>query len=397
MESGDTEKSVKSDLDRCVKCGMCLPECPTYRLETNENESPRGRLALIEGLTSGRLRADSALIRHLDNCLACRRCERVCPSQVPYGRLIDAARERLFADRKPRLTDLIRNPTVLRAGIRIGRTVPEVLSRPFGTLHRMHEIARALPVTAAAPGPGDYVPDTGQTRGHIGLFTGCIGKVQQSGALVAALRLLLHAGYRVSVPKAAACCGALAQHAGDTADARRLATMNREAFGGELDAVVSLASGCGIHLDGYRPPLAAPHLDIVRFLLEHAGLCADDFAPLPVSAGLHTACSVENVYRGAQWARALLELIPELRLVAVGESGQCCGAAGDYMLRRPQTAASLRAPVIEQTIAGGHALLVTANVGCAMHLAAGMRERGGQIEVLHPVELLARQLLDHQR
>ena len=67
------------------------------------------------------------------------------------------------------------------------------------------------------------------------------------------------------------------------------------------------------------------------------------------------------------------------------------------MLRRPQTAASLRAPVIEQTIAGGHALLVTSNVGCAMHLAAGMRERGAQIEVLHPVELLARQLLGRQR
>ncbi len=397
MENGDTEKSIKSDLDRCVKCGMCLPECPTYRLETNENESPRGRLALIEGLSSGLLRADSALIGHLDNCLACRRCERVCPSQVPYGRLIDAARERLFADRKPRLTDVIRNPAVLRAGFRVARTIPAVLSRPFGTLHRMHEIARALPATAAAPTPGDYAPDTGQTRGHVGLFPGCIGNVQQSGGLAAALRLLLHAGYRVSVPKAAVCCGALAQHAGDAAGARRLATINRAAFGQELDAVVSLASGCGIHLDAYRPPLAAQHLDISRFLLEHAGLQPDDFAPLPVSAGLHTACSVENVYQGAQWARALLDLIPELRMTAVGESGQCCGAAGDYMLRRPQTAANLRAPVIEQTMSAGHALLVTSNVGCAMHLAAGLRERDAQVEVLHPVELLARQLLGRKR
>jgi len=393
MKNGDTEKSIKSDLDRCVKCGMCLPECPTYRLETNENESPRGRLALIEGLTSGRLKADSALVGHLDNCLACRRCERVCPSQVPYGRLIDAARERLFADRKPRLTDLMRNPALLRAGVRIARTVPEALSRPFGALHRMHEIARALPVTAPAPPPGDYAPDTGQTRGHVGLFPGCIGNVQQSGALAAALRLLVHAGYRVSVPKTAVCCGALAQHAGDAAGARRLAATNQRAFGQELDAIVSLASGCGIHLDAYRPPLAAPHLDIGRFLLEQAELRPNDFAPLPVSVGLHTACSVENVYRGSQWARALLDLIPELRVAAVGEPGQCCGAAGDYMLRRPQTAASLRAPVIEQTVCGEHPLLLTGNVGCAMHLAAGLREQGAQVEVLHPVELLARQLL----
>jgi glycolate oxidase iron-sulfur subunit len=394
MPNADAEKSIRSDLDRCVKCGMCLPECPTYRLEANENESPRGRLALIEGMIGGQLKGDTALITHLDNCLACRRCERICPSQVPYGRLIDAARERLFPDRRPRLSDLIRNPAVLSAGARLARTVPAALSRPFGTLHRMHQIARALPSTAPAPAPGDYRPATGQTRGHVGLFPGCLGRVQQSGALAAALQLLRHAGYRVSVPKAAACCGALAQHAGDADGARRLAAHNRRAFSGGLDAVVSVASGCGIHLDGYQPPLASPHLDISRFLLEHARLGPEDFAPLPRSAALHTACSVENVYRGASWARALLALIPELRVTAVGEPGQCCGAAGDYMLRRPQTAASLRAPVIEQTLAGGHALLLTGNVGCAMHLALGLRQRAVQIEVLHPVELLARQLVN---
>ena len=79
------DSDLRSDLDRCVKCGLCLPECPTYQLDTDEAESPRGRIALIEGFINGHIDADATLTEHLDNCLACRRCERICPSQVPYG------------------------------------------------------------------------------------------------------------------------------------------------------------------------------------------------------------------------------------------------------------------------------------------------------------------------
>lgn len=394
MQNPDAEQAIKSDLDRCVKCGMCLPECPTYRLETNENESPRGRLALIEGLISGQLPRDAAMARHLDSCLACRRCERVCPSQVPYGRLIDAARERLYPGRTPRLGDLLRRPALLRTGLRLARAIPGAVSRPVPPLHRLHAAARALTSTGPAPAPGDYAPFTGRPRGRVGLFAGCIGRVQQGGAIASALRLLRHCGFNVWVPEAQPCCGALARHAGDADAAERLATGSRALFGREMDAVVSLVSGCGVHLDDYQPPLPAPHFDIHRFLLERGGLRPSDFSPLARDVALHSPCSVENVYRGAQWVSTLLELIPGLQIEPIGVAGQCCGAAGDYMLRRPQTAARLRSPLVEQTLDNGHTLLLTANVGCAMHLAAGLRERGAQVEVLHPVDLLARQLLD---
>jgi glycolate oxidase iron-sulfur subunit len=390
MRDPEALKTMKAELDRCVKCGMCLAECPTYRLEANENESPRGRLALIEGLVQRRLNPDKALIAHLDHCLGCRRCERVCPSQVRYGYLIDEVRNLLPA--RGRWLGLIQNPSLLRWGTRLAQAVPTMLSAPSAPLHRLHRIARALPAEQPAPAAGDYPPRSAEPRGRVGLFTGCASAAQQGAALQAARRLLQHAGYTVSVPSDSGCCGALAQHSGKLQTAARLATENRTAFDEALDAVVSIASGCGIHIDSYRPPLAAGHQDICRFLLEQGALGATDFSPLPTRVYLHTPCSVENVYRGASWAKALLTLIPDLEVVEAGEPGQCCGAAGDYMLRHPEFAERLRQPILDQLPSDAELILLTSNVGCAMHLADGMLHKGQKIEVLHPVELLARQL-----
>ena len=392
MRNADAEKAIRVEVDRCVKCGLCLPECPTYRLASDENESPRGRLALIDGLVSGRLDADGPLLRHLDNCLSCRRCERVCPSQVRYGFLIDGARS--LVPRRPgtRLTTWIQRPALLKAATGLARAIPPALSRPFPPLHRLHALARALPPHGAPPAPGTYPSRAPQTRGRVGLFVGCAGAAQQAGTLNAALELLQHAGYEVSIPRTTSCCGALAQHSGDPETAARLAEHTHQAFDDGLDAVISVASGCGIHIDSYRPALRAPHLDVSRFLLEQGGLTRERFEALPISVALHTPCSVENVYRGAAWARGLLGLIPELRVETVGTPGQCCGAAGDHMLRKPVQAARLRDPLLQQLESGGLTLMLTSNVGCAMHLAAGLAEAGGGVEVLHPVELLARQL-----
>ncbi len=383
-------------LDRCVKCGMCLPECPTYRLERNENESPRGRLALMEGLLQDRLPGDATLTRHLDNCLGCRRCERVCPSLVPYGLLLDLARERLTGGRPRRLAALIQSPILQRWGTQLARLTPRALSRPLRTLDGLQRLATALPANANAPPAGDYPPLRGTPRGRVGLFLGCATAAQQGGALQAVLQLLRYAGFRVLIPAQAGCCGALSLHSGDPGRAARLAATNRAAFDLSLDAVVSIASGCGVHLDDYQPPLPTGHLDINRFLLEQGDLRAADFAPLADEVLVHTPCSMENVYRGGDWVDALLSLIPELRLRAVGEAGQCCGSAGDYMLRHPELAERLRAPILEATGAHAARILLTSNVGCAMHLAEGLQRAGLAIPVMHPVSVLAASLVDNE-
>jgi len=391
MNDPSLNNALQLELDRCVKCGMCLPECPTYRLETNENASPRGRLALIEGLISGRLKGDEALARHLDLCLTCRRCERVCPSQVEYGRLIDAARARLPRSARSKLIVITQHAGLQRIATLIARALPTSLSRPITALHWAHRLARALPSGTPAPRRGNY-PPSGKARGKVGLFLGCLGATQQSAVATAALQLLRRAGYAVSIPKDAVCCGALGLHAGDTEGARRRADSNRIAFDQGLDAVVSIASGCGVQLDAYAPTLPAPHADICRFILDHAGFHRTDFKPLSASVALHTPCSVENVYRGTAWAEQALGLIRGLKVERIAELGQCCGAAGDYMLRHSHIAKRLRQPIVDQALSGGYQVLATSNIGCAMHLAEGLGARESAVEVVHPIELLARQL-----
>ena len=226
------------------------------------------------------------------------------------------------------------------------------------------------------------------------LFTGCATSAQQGGALVAALRLLVHAGFEVVVPQTAGCCGALARHAGDSAAADRLAERNRAAFAGELDAVVSVASGCGAHLADYAPALPAPHQDICQFLLQQSALGRREFAPRRQHVLLHTPCSMENVLHGARWARDLLGLVPRLMVTPVGAVGQCCGSAGDYLLRHPETADKFRDQLLADVLDTDADVLLTSNVGCAIHLAAGIAMLRQPVEVLHPVELLARQLIE---
>jgi glycolate oxidase iron-sulfur subunit len=389
MSESKAPESLKKALDRCVKCGLCLPECPTYRLTRNENESPRGRLALIEALVDGRLRADDPdLARHLDYCLACRRCERVCPSGVPYGRLIDSARA--MTRQRFRAREWLWQPRLQHWGSDLARHLPLALSRPFPPLNRMHRLACALPSRAAAPSPGVY-PAHAARRARVGLFTGCVTVVQQGAVLQAALRVLQHAGCEVVVP-GSVCCGAMQAHAGDREGATRRADLARAAFPPGLDAIVSIASGCGVHLDAFTPPLTAPHRDICAFLVDSGALDRLQPHALDRSLLLHVPCSVENVYRGRDWAREILARLRPSRLETVGVPGQCCGAAGDYLLRHPQTAAVLRSAVIDAVAAAGSTLLATSNVGCAMHLAAGCSESGLAVEVVHPVELLARQL-----
>jgi glycolate oxidase iron-sulfur subunit len=391
MADATTPLDLKDATDRCVKCGLCLPDCPTYRLTGTENESPRGRIALIEGRADGRLAVDDALLRHLDHCLLCRRCERSCPSGVAYGAILDAARSSLLPPRRPTwYQGLTESPVRLRALSLLARLVPPWVTRAVPPAHRLHRLARALHAESP-PAPREY-PARGRSRGRIGLFAGCATYAQQGGALQAAVELLCHSGFEVVVPREAGCCGALAAHAGQTDRAAELAARNREAFDG-CDGIVSIASGCGTHLDTYTPPLPGGQRDVCDFLLTEGRLGTKDFQPRDQKVLVHTPCSMANVYRGEAWAYELLGLIPGLRVEPVGEAGQCCGSAGDYLLRHPKTAQRLRQPLVDDIVASDADAVVTTNVGCAMHLGAGLAPGRHAIEVLHPVELLARQLV----
>ena len=76
----------------CVHCGLCTSACPTYVETGDENESPRGRIYLMRGVTDGKLELNDRVRGHLELCLDCRACETACPSGVQYGKLIEPFR-----------------------------------------------------------------------------------------------------------------------------------------------------------------------------------------------------------------------------------------------------------------------------------------------------------------
>lgn len=407
-----------------MKCGLCLPHCPTYGMTQDEGDSPRGRIALIQALAEGALPPGGRLEFHLDRCLSCRACERACPSGVPYGRLIEAGRSLNLASasdatsgpnsdsasaqqRTPARTRLLAGGWLVRAAPLLHlyrRSGLQWLARKTRLpsllgLARMERMLPPMPLRTAlkqrypVPSP----------RGAVALFTGCMGRALDREALLAAIRLLNACGYTVEVPVTQGCCGAMHRHAGDAEGARALAKRNIEAFNAlDVEAIVHVASGCGAALAEYADWAQADDAELPRYtakpvdictLLERIGLSERvDFHPLPTRVLVHEPCSLRNVLRAEAAPYRLLRAVPGLEAEPLPGNSRCCGGAGTYMIDQPEMADALRRPKITAACESGTGILLTSNTGCAMHVAAGLREAGSEIAVMHAVSLLARQM-----
>lgn len=372
---------------RCVKCGLCLAECPTYQYRYNEADSPRGRITLIQALAQEQVKVDSYTHEVLNSCLMCRRCEAMCPSEVPFAVIMDRGRALVRSRRglkETLLMSLLPHRLLTRWLSRLGKAVLPGSTR-LGNL-----LAQARP---AVPEPrSSYMPAKKPAAGRVGVFTGCMGSLFDGAALEGAIALLQHAGYEVQIPRDQGCCGALDAHGGNAAKAVRLAATNEAAFTqlGELDAVVSLASGCGAQLAGYAV-LGEIHADVCSFLVQEKVVSRLRFRPLPRRVAVHIPCTLENVLHGEDAVLQLLSRIPGLQLERVGREGGCCGASGMAFLTRPDMGNHLRAPIVQQIAELMPDLVSSSNVSCRLHLQAGAASDG--LQYVHPVTLLAQQLI----
>jgi glycolate oxidase iron-sulfur subunit len=408
--------ALLEDADRCVACGLCLPHCPTYRKTLSEADSPRGRIQLMKGVLETRIPLNERFIEHIDLCLTCRACENVCPNSVAYGELVDgvrvaieAARQRTWLERllrKLALRGLLAKPSRLEKLAPLLRYYQQSglqqAVRRLGLLRwiGLEEIERQLPLIPRGFNWRESYPATGAARGEVALFLGCVARITDSTTLKAAIFILNRLGYTVRVPKNQTCCGALHQHAGESRAARQLAAQNLEAFAlPGLAAVISTASGCGAMLAEYHQtlgkeaePFAAKVADLSAFLERAEGWSAIAMQPLREKIAVHDPCTLRNVMRKEKAPYSLLQRIPQAQVEVLAGNDQCCGAAGTYFLSQPQMAGLLRDDKIRALQESGASWLATSNVGCAMHLAEGVRAVGLAVKIVHPVTLLARQM-----
>ncbi len=379
----------------CVHCGLCNATCPTYQVERNELDGPRGRIYLIKQMLEGE--AVSELTRHhLDRCLVCQACETTCPSGVDYHRLLDIGREEL-EQRVPRPL-LQRWQRALLRHVMSRRQLTQPLfalarlMRPLlpGSLRGHVPLLRA-PIAAPA---GDH------TRRVI-LVQGCVQPAMSPTTNQAARAVLGALGIEAISLQAETCCGALSAHSGGKAQAMDQARRNIDSWWPAIEAgaeaLLMTASGCSNFVQEYpqlfaddpayaerASKVAAQLQDISEFLdgqpLEELGVSANS------KIAWHCPCTAQHGQAlDAPTRRVLTRL--GFELPAVRDSHLCCGSAGSYSLFQPEMAQTLRSRKLEALEASGPAQIVTANIGCQVHLGAGT-----ETPVVHWIELVARSL-----
>ena len=367
----------------CVHCGFCLPTCPTYVLWSEEMDSPRGRIQLMEKTAQGTLVLGPAVVEHFDRCLGCMACVSSCPSGDRDDRHRAETRA-LVAHEHPRprgerlqrrlLFATLPHPRRLRAALRLaslGRRLPAPRwARP------MLDLAPAWRSDARPPA---VTPATGTTAGAVGLLTGCVQSVLFGDVNTATARVLSAAGYEVHAP-AQGCCGALSQHAGRARESARFIERLRARFDG-IESIVVNASGCGSHLK----ERGLPALDVTEAL---ADAVFAELHPLELTVAYQDSCHLRHAQRlPAAW-KPLLERIPGLRVVEPAEQDLCCGSAGIYNVTQPDTARDLGDRKASNVLATAPDAYASANPGCLVQVSQALGRARHALPALHPVELL---------
>jgi glycolate oxidase iron-sulfur subunit len=386
--AGDTP--TQADLDACVACGLCLPHCPTYRLTGEESASPRGRIAAMRAVHEGRAATDATFARFMDLCLVCRACEDVCPSHVPFGRMMEAARTQIepLRTRRARFVRWLGLDVVLPSrSLTRAAGVLAPLARPF--LPR--RLRASVPRRPGAVTPLPVVTEAeGERRGTVALLAGCVQDVWFRPVNEATIRVLSRSGWRVVVPRGQTCCGALAAHNGHLATARKLARRNARAFG-DADLVVVNAAGCGAHMATYgelAEGAALPVRDVLAFLHEEGLRLPPGSLPAPIRVAYHDACHALRAQQLRREPRELLDAIGNVEVVEIPNGDRCCGAAGIYNVTEPEMSSRLMREKADAIASTGATVVASANPGCTMQLVAGLRERRADMRVVHPIELL---------
>jgi glycolate oxidase iron-sulfur subunit len=465
VPAGTAPLPAWDDYLRCVHCGLCLNNCPTYRLWGMEADSPRGRIRQMLLVNQGELPMSDSFVTHIDRCLDCRACETVCPSGVEYGRLVEASRAQIERNysRSPlpwMARNLIyrhllpyRHRIALVAGLLRFYQVTRLQSlvRASGVL-KLLGLAKRERLLPRIESPffysrlGKTFPAQGPRRARVALFAGCIAQVTFARLNEATIRVLTANGCEVVVPPGQVCCGALAAHAGVRDIAEELAEKNMNVFlGGEFDAIITNAAGCGSTLKEYAhlfpadghgettsPEAPSAEGRISKLEIRNSGQVetgdpnfefrvssfafherarsfsskvrdvTEFLADLGVVAPLHEtrlrvtyqdSCHLAHGQRIREAPRKLIRAVPGVEFVEMAHADQCCGSAGVYNVTQTDAALALLEEKMRHAKDTRAQAIVTANPGCILQLRAGADLHPTGQEVLHVVELLDRAIL----
>lgn len=430
---GDPEKIAKAlasldirdygDVLQCMRCGTCLPTCPTYRTDGIETQSPRGRVAMIKGVIDGRLPASDEFVEHMYHCLDCRNCQSVCPAGVRVGELVLDARHRIEENRtQPIVKRFLLNyaiqdqkklsryltPLKLYQAIGLQSVIRKsaVLKLISTDLEFMEALLPLLPPRPFIETIPEEIPARGKSKGRVGFFLGCAMNLVFASASRASIHLLTEAGYTVVVPKHQQCCGTPNIAEGERETYRKMAEHNIGLFNASgVESIVTDCAACGSELKNYAETLStrpvwtqkarefsAKVRDISEFLDQrYAGQVR--FHPVSEVVCFHDPCHLRHGQRLVRPQRDLLKLVPELQLREIPDEGQCCGSAGIYNITHRERSMKILQAKIEAIGKTGAQRVITSNPGCLMQLEYGRKKWDQPWAVSHISQFLRNALL----
>ena len=372
-------------------CGLCLPHCPTFRVTNEEALSPRGRIATIRSIQYEGLHIDDQVSEILNTCVQCRGCEPACPSGVPYGRLIEAAKNELAAQHRSA-------PWWQRFGLRLLRHHRLlIIGTPIlAVAQRLHLIPKRAGLSTLPMRLGPPVVATSLTP-DVWLFTGCVMDAWQRSTHRSVAALIKAAGFSYGLPtQAGSCCGALHSHAGLAHEAQTLARSVMTSMPGASPIIVDSA-GCGAALKDYGHLLGTPEavafservFDVHEWLEPHITSVIATHVPDgdKIDVVIQDPCHLRHVQKAHLAVRSILA--PVAHLIELDDDGLCCGAGGAYSVVEPELAGQIRDRKVRNILAKSptaKTLVASANPGCLMYL------QGAGLVVKHPVDILAEAL-----
>ncbi|MFC5704026.1 (Fe-S)-binding protein [Cohnella faecalis] len=432
MDSMRQTLKLKLDYDQltnCMRCGFCLPACPTFKETGLEAESPRGRIALMKATVDGVMDPDVPFEEQMSHCLGCRACEPACPADVKYGQLIEQARDAIETHtrqhrgwvrgvRKLVFKGLFPHQnrmSLLGKGLRLyQKSGLQAVARKTGAVgvfsKQLSDMERILP-EAGGQGVvqrfGTRVAAKGEKLGTVGMFRGCLMDVMFAETNRKTVEMLSEAGFEIVIPDTQNCCGALHAHSGEIDQARQLAMNNILAFqAAGVDYIVSNAGGCGAILVEYDHLLhdvpdwseqavwfAGRVKDVSTLLAENGRKLhfrKEEAGEAPVRITYQDSCHLKNVMKGGGAPRKLLSDLPGVELVEMQDAGSCCGSAGIYNITQPQMANQILDHKMQHANATQASYIVTSNPGCLLQMKLGIEKHADRehVQATHVIDFL---------
>ncbi len=414
----DLEVPAEDESLYCIRCGVCLYTCPTYRESVRETDSPRGRIFLARKLLEGEVELTPNLVEQMYRCLACGACDQACavgnkPAEI-------ALKLRWLQQQKEpaKWKDLVFHKLLAKPGLMEAGTLPLRLYQLAGFRaaanalgltkllpKQLRDMERQLPQVPGKPARSQIpavteLPEGVEPRARVGYFLGCAQNLLFADSAQATVRVLQRNRQQVVTPQTVQCCGMPAIGYGDWDALRAFARYNIELFEKlDVDVIVTDCATCGSTLKEYAHYLA----DEPQWLARAQAFSAkvQDISEYLASIELekptgrvegrvtyHDPCHLVRAQDVSVQPRKLLQMIDGLELVEMNEADWCCGSAGTQIITHYETSMGVLDKKMANAAATEPDYIASGCPGCQMQLTVGAKRSGLEAQVVHPVQLL---------